>query len=102
MKTVTIFDTDVGALIEGDPVTYPEGFDPETGTAKLWTSMFPNQPGSDQDESREATIYADTLSYLTVAGDFAAGRYTAQFRVTVGDAVVVNTEIFRLVVDASV
>jgi hypothetical protein len=98
-----MFTSDVGVVLEA---TIDLGdFDATDATAELWAVPFPNQPGAAADEGPRAMDlpgpYYDVASYTTVADDFTAGNWLCQVRLTKG-GVVLNTELFRLVVEQGI
>jgi len=102
VKTLpAFFDTDVDTVLEFELTTLGD-FDLNGAVGELHVTRFPNQPGgAEEGDPRPVTMYTNVASYSVVAGEFPAGRYSAQVRLTNG-YVTVNSEVFRLVVDASV
>jgi hypothetical protein len=106
MKTLgPVFDTDVYRAIEFPLDSISTDFDLTDAVATLHVTKWPNVPGDDGVGGRACTIYAGFAIYETVEDDFEAGTYYAQVRLFDPDdpyGRTVNTEIFRLLIGASV
>lgn len=106
MTTIEVFDKDINAAVDFPLTSIPEDFEQDTAAATLHVLRWPNQPGAVivDEAPRALTVYGGVATYVTVADDFEAGNYYAQVRLTQVDAyeTTVNSEIFRLLVKASV
>jgi hypothetical protein len=93
MQALGSFDQDDVGIVITCTLTFTN-FDPAGATAQLIVTP----PGGPPQTPRTMALVGSIATYTTVAGDFAAGYYVAEVRVSKA-GVVITSEEFLIVVD---